>query len=173
LKAYQQSNNFAVMQLQATIAPDCLAKLNNQLSDLQLDDLPLNHATLSEVESARHQMLQQKMEFIRNTIQEWESKVAAASARIAYADKLKQNTLRHEALYDRLATLLENVDFSRNVDLDTMAILEPASPAKRSYAREKRLLWTTGCSGLALGLGFVGLWGWYRARRRPAATATK
>lgn len=150
---YQKSNNLAVLQLQATIAADCLAKLNNQLSSLQLDDIPFNHPALSGIESTQHQTLQLKMEFIRNAIKEWEAKVTDASAQLAFADDLKKQAFRNQGMYERLSQLLQNIDISQNINQDTMAILEPASPAIRSFAREKRRLMITGCVGFGIGLG--------------------
>jgi len=71
------------------------------------------------------------------------------------ADGLKQNVLRNQVMYDRLSALLQNVDISRNIDQETLAILEPASPAKRSYKEAKSLLFQATIIGLGLGLGII------------------
>ena len=68
-------------------------------------------------------------------------------------------------MFDRLSALLENVDISVNIDQDTLAILEPASPATRSYARDWHLLAVGGFGGLGFGLGIIVLLGLYRASR--------
>jgi capsular exopolysaccharide synthesis family protein len=70
-------------------------------------------------------------------------------------DRLKLNMSRTQALYDRLALLLQNVDLSRNVSQDSLAVLEPASPARRSYKQEATLLDLAVFAGLVFGVGIV------------------
>jgi len=77
------------------------------------------------------QALKMRTESVVASIKEWEAKVTDANARIAEAERLKQNVNRTQSLYDRLVGLLQNVDISRNIDQATLAILEPASPAER------------------------------------------
>jgi predicted nucleic acid-binding Zn-ribbon protein len=87
--------------------------------------------------AAARQALQIKIDSVEQFINEWEAKVADANKRIATADGLKQDVLRNQGMYDRLSALLQNVDISRNIDQETLAILEHASPATRSYERQK------------------------------------
>lgn len=68
-------------------------------------------------------------------------------------------------MYERLTTLLQNLQVSRNIDTENLAILEKARPVTRSYALEKHLLVVGGFSGLVLGLGIIVLLGRYRASR--------
>ena len=77
-----------------------------------------------------------KTDSVQASIKEWEAKVVDANARIAEAERLKLNVSRTQGLYDRLVSLLQNVDISRNIDQETLAILEPASPAERSYKQD-------------------------------------
>ncbi len=60
-----------------------------------------------------------------------------ANATIAEAERLKLNVQRTQSVYDRLVAAVQNVDISRNIDQENLAILEPASPAKRSYTSEE------------------------------------
>jgi polysaccharide biosynthesis transport protein len=96
-----------------------------------------------------------KIDGVKETIQEWERKVSDASARIAAADSLKANVSRDQSLYDRLVNLLQNVDIGRNIDQDTFAILDPASPAKRSYKTAETNLCLAIFGGLGAGLGII------------------
>ena len=82
------------------------------------------------------QSLKMRADSVQASIREWEVKVVDANARIAEAEHLKLNVSRTQAIYDRLVGLLQNVDISRNIDQETLAILESASPAKRSYLLE-------------------------------------
>jgi MinD-like ATPase involved in chromosome partitioning or flagellar assembly len=47
------------------------------------------------------------------------------------------------------------VDISRNIDQETLAILEPASPATRSYQEAKAMLSKSVVVGLGLGLAVI------------------
>ena len=104
---------------------------------------------------AVRQSLKMKRENVQTLIQEWQAKVVAANARIAEADHLKLNVNRTQNLYDRLVSLLQSVDLSRNIDQDALAILQPASPALRTYAIELMVVALALMSGLAAGLGLV------------------
>ena len=96
-----------------------------------------------------------KIQNVQGSIKEWEGIVVESSARISEAERLKLNVQRAQGDYERLATLMENFRISRNIDQDTLTILQPASPARRSYAMEKSSLGTSGLGGLALGLLFI------------------
>lgn len=74
-----------------------------------------------------------KMENVLASIKEWDATVVESNSRIAEAERLKLNVTRAQSVYDRLATLLQNVDITRNTDMETLAILEPASPSKQSH----------------------------------------
>ena len=96
-----------------------------------------------------------RMENVQASIKEWESKVVEANGRIAEAERLKVNVQRIQTVYERLVMLVQNVGISRNIDQENLAILEPASPPKRSYAQETGLLAVAAVGGLGLGLGLV------------------
>lgn len=101
------------------------------------------------------QALQLKIDNVQASIKEWESKVLEANSRLADAERLKLNVQREQTVYDRLLLLVQNIGISRNIDQETLAILEPASPAKRSYTQEIGLLGMAGIAGLSLGLGII------------------
>ena len=105
--------------------------------------------------AAAREALQIKIDSLDQAVKDWEEKIANVNERIAVADGLKQNVLRNQGLYDRLTALLQNVDISRNIDQETLAILEPASPARRSYAQAKTMLTQAFIVGLGLGLGII------------------
>ena len=131
-----------------------MVKLDEQIASAQkLVDFysQQNHAQLA----AARQSLQIKMDSVEKFIKEYEDKVSDDNRRIATADGLKQEVLRNQGLYDRLTALLQNVDISRNIDQDTLAILDPATPSTRSYVEAKSKLVHAGVMGLGLGLGIV------------------
>ena len=101
------------------------------------------------------QALKMRADSVQASIREWEVKVVDANARIAEAERLKLNVNRTQSVYDRLVTLLQNVDISRNIDQGTLAILESASPAERSYKQERSALVLAIFGGLAFGCGII------------------
>ena len=109
--------------------------------------------------AASRQNIKTKMENIAASIKEWEGKIVDANNRIAEAEHLKVSVNRTQSLYERLVLLLQNVDISRNIEQETLAILEPASASKRSYASEIRLAAMSGIGGLGLGLCLIALLG--------------
>lgn len=96
-----------------------------------------------------------KTENVLASIKEWEAKVVEANVQISEAERLKVNVQRAQSIYDRLALLVQNVGISRNIDQETLAILEQASAPKRSYSKEQSTLVMAGVGGLGLGLGLI------------------
>jgi len=146
-----------IVKLDAQIERDekIIEMFRQQDADFRHQDLEQTRIRLA----ASRQDIKTKMENIVASIKEWEGKVIEANNRIAGAEHLKASVNRTQAMYDRLASLLENVDISRNIDQETLTILEPASPSKRSYAEEIRLLAMSGIGGLGFGLGLIALIG--------------
>jgi capsular exopolysaccharide synthesis family protein len=105
--------------------------------------------------AAERQTLQLKMANIQSSIKEWETNAAQANAMIAQADQLQLNVQRVQDVYDRLMLLVQNVSISRNIDQETLSILQPASDARRSYASEKGVLVKGVVAGLGLGVGLI------------------
>jgi polysaccharide biosynthesis transport protein len=104
---------------------------------------------------ASQKALKMRIDSVSASIKEWEPKVSEANARIAEAERLKLNLSRTQGFYDRLSTLLQNVDISRNTDLETLAILETASAAKRSFQNQIKAAAAALVGGLGFGIGLV------------------
>jgi len=131
-----------------------IVKLNEQIAQSQsLIDL-YQRQNQQQMAMAR-QALQIRMTNENQSIGEWEAKVAYANSQIAEYERLKENVSRKEALYERLVSLLQNVDISRNIDQDTLTVLEPATAAKRSYKLALEILVMSMVGGLATGFSFV------------------
>jgi capsular exopolysaccharide synthesis family protein len=95
-----------------------------------------------------------KIDRVQETIKEWEAKVNNASVRIAEYERMKLEVERLQGLNDRLLSLLQTVDVSRNLDQENITILDRASEpksAKRSPIVAGFLLFL----GLTLGLSLV------------------
>jgi Mrp family chromosome partitioning ATPase/uncharacterized protein involved in exopolysaccharide biosynthesis len=107
-----------------------------------------------QLASAR-QAIAMKLESVRASIKEWEAKVVDYKGIIAEAERLKFAVTRSQSLYDRLVLMLQNVDISRSIDQETLAVLEPATAATRNYKKEISIVAFAGFAGLGLGLGLI------------------
>jgi capsular exopolysaccharide synthesis family protein len=83
-----------------------------------------------------------------------------ANSGIAEADNLKLNVTRIQGVYDRFLGLLQNIDISRNLDQETLAILQPASPAARSRKEQKQKAGTFVLASFFGGMGIVFFFAW-------------
>ncbi len=123
--------------------------------------------------SAVSQAIKMRVESTRAAILEWQNKVVAANQRIAEADRLKSNVSRTQSLYDRLQILVQNVDVTRNLDQQTLAVLEPPSEVRRTYKMELALLGLAIFCGLSVGTGIVYVVGSRDDRFRSASDVTE
>lgn len=105
--------------------------------------------------AATRQALEIKIAGTKSSIEEWEHKVTETNGRLAEGERLKANVARNQTLYDQLVGLLQNVDLRRNIDQDTLAILEPASPAVRAGTKQSALILMGIVGGMGVGLAFV------------------
>ena len=104
---------------------------------------------------ASQQAIKMKIASVLASMKEWETNVTAANVMIAEAERLKLNMARIQSLHDRFAMLQQSVGFGGNVDQESLAILEPATPAKRSYKRDLIIAALSIMAGLGSGLGLV------------------
>jgi uncharacterized protein involved in exopolysaccharide biosynthesis len=131
-----------------------IAKLDADIDRAQ-KLLELYQSQSADQLAAARQAVKLRIENMLSAVKEWEGKVVEANNQIAEADHLKLNTSRAQALYDRLVLMLQNVDISRNIDQETLAVLEAASPARRSYKQETTLLGLAIFASLVVGVGLV------------------
>jgi len=120
-------------------------------------ELDIFHRQSSEQLSASLETTRMRMANVQNAIKDWEARVVDANTRIAESERLKTSVTRSQGEYDRLAALAQNFKISRNFDQETLAILEHASPARRSYGAMKQLLASAAVVGLCLGFGGIAL----------------
>ena len=105
--------------------------------------------------AASRQNLQIRIDNLKTTISDYETKVVAANLIIAEGERLRMKVQREQGNVDRLSAMLENVDISRNIDQQTLSILENASLPKRTYSKEIGIAGLGTLGGLGLGLGIV------------------
>ena len=105
--------------------------------------------------NSERQANQIKTQNVMTSIEEWEDKVVQANASITEADRLKVDIQRTQSIYDRLASLVQNLSINRDFDQGTLAILAHATPTRRSYKEEEAGLGLAVIGGLASGLGII------------------
>jgi capsular exopolysaccharide synthesis family protein len=147
LSKYLRPQHPKIVKLDADIA------LSQRLIDLY------HRQNQQQIDQSR-QALQIRINGERKAISDWEAKVAYANSRLVEFERLKVSVARKEALYERLVSMLQNVDISRNIDQETLTVLEPASNATRSYKTALIILAMSVMGGLASGFGLVFLAAW-------------
>jgi polysaccharide biosynthesis transport protein len=131
-----------------------IAKLDADIARAQESNALFRAQSQLQHQSSR-QLLRSRIDALEASVHEWEAKVMKASSGIAEADRLKLNVNSIQAVHDRLSGLLQNIDISRNIDQESLAILQPASPATRSRKKEEQRAATTVLASLFAGLGIV------------------
>ena len=156
--AHQQveSLKFERHRLSKYLRPDHpkIVKLDKEIADAQnLLDF-YSSQNQQDIGTAR-QALKIRMEGVQKAIGDWEAKVDYDSVRIAQADNLKSKIARDQQMYDRLSSLMDNVNITRNIDQDPLTVLQPASGTTRSYAKLKRNISKGADGGLAVRFGIL------------------
>ncbi len=136
-----------------------IVKLDTDIERAQKLNELFSAQSQKQLEASR-QVLQSRINNLQAAVHEWEVKVMKANGGIAEADRLKLNVNRIQVVYDRLLGMLQNIDISRSIDQETLAILQPASPAVRSHKMETQMAAATVLAGLFAGLGIVLLIAW-------------
>jgi capsular exopolysaccharide synthesis family protein len=104
--------------------------------------------------TTRKESIDLKIKSIDEAIKQWEEMMISANRRLAEYTILKDNLDRVQNLYDHLVHLLQNVGLDKNVDQETVVILDQAFPYPPRLAPLQRIL--AGVIGLIVGLGLVG-----------------
>jgi capsular exopolysaccharide synthesis family protein len=107
--------------------------------------------------SAAAEAARNKVASLQLSIKDWEATVLDVNGRIAEAQRLNNNVQMAHGEYDRLSALMQNFKIGRDLDQETLAILEPASSALRSYSTTKATLGSSLMGGLILGFGCIAL----------------
>lgn len=120
-------------------------------------DMFRNHS-LSQL-TASLNAAKMKMTKVQEAIEVWEGKVIRASTNIAIVEGLKLEVNRNQGLLDRLKLMMDNVDISRKIEQEALAVLQPASPGVSSTKEDAMVLALAVIVGLGLGLGIIFLIG--------------
>ena len=105
-----------------------------------------------ETLKTRRESIRLQIKNIEGVIKEWSEKALDLSGRVADFDKIKAKGERTKGQYDRLLANLRSVDVTKNVDQDTISILEKASPAISIRDGLPKIMSMGFAAGLLLGL---------------------
>ena len=110
-----------------------MVKLNQQISGLEqlLKTIKAEggQRALAQM-SNRKQAIELQMQSLESQYRDWETNSVEASGKLAAHDRLKENLVRSQALYDRLLGLVQSVDLNKNIDQEPLSRLAPASVAR-------------------------------------------
>ncbi len=100
----------------------------------------------------RRESIRLQIENLGGVSKVWEAKALDLGRRIAEFNKIKSKAERTKAQYDRLLTSLRSVDVTKNVDQDTVSLLEKASPAQSIRPGLPKIMWMGFGIGLLVGM---------------------
>jgi capsular exopolysaccharide synthesis family protein len=103
----------------------------------------------------RRESIRLQIENLQGVIKQWEAKALDLAKRFAEFNKLKSGSERTKAMYDRLLANLKGVDVTRNIEQDSVSILERASTPKSVRPGLVQLLILGAGGGLFLALGIL------------------
>jgi capsular exopolysaccharide synthesis family protein len=89
---------------------------------------------------------------LEKEVKTWESRAQEISRQNAAYQRLKAHAQRAQALYDRLLSVMQTLDLNRQINPESVTIMENASAAVPAREERWRYLLAGGMGGLALGL---------------------
>jgi capsular exopolysaccharide synthesis family protein len=117
-----------------------LEKLLNAVRDEE------EHQALAQLVN-RKKSLELQIQNLESQYSSWETNAVDASRQLAEYQLINRQMERHQALYDRLVSLVQTVDLNQALDQESLSPLAPASAARPSLTRYKIAI-----AGLFLGL---------------------
>jgi len=145
-----------------------LAELSHYLRDKHpkivalKKDIASNEALLNiyreqgreQLENARQSLLVE-IQNLQKDVKIWDAKVLEISGKMAAYQRLKASAARTQAMYDRLLNTVKQLDVSKEISPEGIAVMEKASPAASQKPEFKRGLMVAGLVGLAIGIGLL------------------
>lgn len=131
-----------------------IAALDEQIAQ---DEKLIDAFRRQSIESltTRRDSIHLQIENIEQTIKEWGGKALDLSGRIAEFDKIKDKIDRTKAQDDRLLASLRSVDVTKNVDQDSVSILERATAPVSVKPAMPKIMWEGFTLGALVGLVFL------------------
>jgi len=99
--------------------------------------------------------IRSEVELLEQTINYWENQALKYSSLLAEFDRIKSRLQSVKSLHDRLLSSIQSLDLSKNLDQESVAILEPATPAYPPPANLAKQLTIGGVIGIVAGIGIL------------------
>lgn len=112
------------------------------------------HQTQDQLANRQH-ALELQIQNIEGEIKVWEIKTLEISKKMSDYQEIKERNQRLQTMYDSLLTTENTVDVQKDINPESVAILEPASPAVAASLEIPKRLSIAGLLGLALGVGIL------------------
>ena len=87
----------------------------------------------------RRQSLQIEIQGLEAACKEWDAKTTDANRKIVEFERMRQDVLRLQQLYDKLLGVYQTVDMSKSLDQENLSIMEQASPPRSVAGSVKKL----------------------------------
>lgn len=110
-----------------------------------------------EEAEARRVGLTSRTQSIEATIKEYEARIEANNQRLAELTRLRGNVEKARASYNKMQGLFQNLDVSKNLDKETVQILDRATPPSADEVDLLKGYILAAILGLALSLGLIAL----------------
>jgi capsular exopolysaccharide synthesis family protein len=92
---------------------------------------------------------------LEKDVSEWDAKALEVSRRSAEFARLKANSQRIQALYDRLVATMQTLDVNKDISPESVTLMEPASEALIDQPELKKQLITGAVVGLAFAIALL------------------
>jgi polysaccharide biosynthesis transport protein len=106
----------------------------------------------SEQLESKKASLALEIQNLERDVKDWETKMLGIQAKAAEYQRLKGNSQRIQALYDRLLATMQTLDVNKEVSPESVTIMEPASRAFRDQSGRSKKMAVGGLVGLGLAL---------------------
>jgi polysaccharide biosynthesis transport protein len=133
--------------------PKVLAK-NEEIAHLQQQMEVYKKQSVEDLGTKRNTLGLQITNRIKD-IKEWEAKVLESNRKTAEYQRLKSNSQRIQALYDKLLATMQTLDVNKEVSPESVTIMEKASNALPDRPRLSHQMATGAIVGFALGLALL------------------
>ena len=104
---------------------------------------------------SRKSSLALQIENLRKEVKEWDARNLQISQKTAEYQRLKANSMRVQALYDRLLATMQTLDVNKEISPESVMIMEKACPALPVKTSIGKLLGAGGATGLALAIALL------------------
>jgi polysaccharide biosynthesis transport protein len=99
---------------------------------------------------SRKNSLELQIQNVEKDVKEWDAKTLDISRKSAEYQRLKSGSQRIEALYNRLLATMQSLDVNKEINPESVTIMEKASPAYPDKPKLSGKLLTGGLMGLGL-----------------------